>query len=664
MFTNYQHTSATEDDLIVENLIENPDEANESQREYAKEIALSEPLLIKRLVSEKADVTAVNVTVQMPTGDEKAVRILMESSRALISSMQQEYPDIEFALTGLAPLSNAFAESAERDITTLVPMMFVLIILTLGFLLRSFTATFAVVLIIFMSIVSAMGIFGWAGRVLSPPTTVIPTIVMTVAIAGSIHILISFFNGLKLGMDKLAAMEHSMKLNFKAVFITSVTTMFGFLSMNFSEVPPLRETGTTVSIGVIAAFIFSVTFLPALMLILPIKAKTIDSEKASLMARYADFIIRNHLSLFIASIVLAIALIAAIPLNKINDEFIGYFDTSTQFRKDTDLVAQRLSGIYTIEFSLQSKDSDGISEPDFIRDLDNFSGWLKGFEEVENVFTLSDIFKRLNKNLHGDDASWHRIPDSKELAAQYLLLYEMSLPYGLDLNDQINVDKSAVRVVVTLKNISSFRTLEIEKAAQDWLAENTGFDAVYDSSPNIMFSHIGARNVRSIIEGSLLALIGISLLMIGVLRSLKLGLISLIPNLLPAAMAFGLWGIFYGNLGLSVTSAIGMTLGIVVDDTVHFLVKYRIARQEKQMSPEDAVRYAFTHVGMALIVTTFVLVSGFMILASSSFLMNAQQGIFTAMTLSIALILDFVFLPSLLLLIEERKYEKQQALSI
>jgi predicted RND superfamily exporter protein len=656
--SNYQHTYAIEDNLIVEDLIDEPSQLSKDEIKSAKKIALNEPLIIKRLLSEKGDVTAVNVTVQMPDGNESAVRELMAESRALVSKMEKQYPDIEFALTGLAPLSNAFAESAERDITTLIPFMFGFIILTLGLLLRSITATFAVVIIIFLSIISAMGLFGWAGRVLSPPTTVIPTIVMTVAVADSVHILISFFHALRTGADKLSAMEHSLKLNFKAVMITSLTTALGFLTMNFSEVPPMREVGTTVAVGVVAAFVFSTTFMPAMILLLPIKAKVKKEKQQSFWEKYADFVIKNKVVLFFSSILISAALIAAIPLNRINDEFVEYFATSTDFRKDTDLVSQRLSGIYTIEFSLESEQSGGISEPQFIQDLDKFSRWLKTFPEVEHVFTISDTFKRLNKNMHGDDEAWYKIPEDKQLAAQYLLLYEMSLPFGLDLNDQINVDKSAIRLVATLQNIPSYRTLEIEKEAQAWLAANTGFHKSYDASPNIMFSHIGARNVRSIIEGSFIALVGISLLLLGVLRSFRLGLISLAPNLLPAAMAFGLWGIFNGNLGIALTSAVGMTLGIVVDDTVHFLVKYQVGRKEKGLDPADSIRYAFTHVGMALFVTTFVLVSGFLVLASSSFLMNAQQGIFTASTIAIALILDFVFLPSLLLLIEEKKNEK------
>jgi len=655
--TNYSHSYGINDDLIVEDLIENFDELDQASIDRAKNISLNEPLLVKRLISDKGDVSAVNITVQMPEGNEDAVREVINAARNIITEMETLYPNIDFALTGVAALSNAFSEAAQRDITTLVPAMFLLIILILGFLLRSISATIGVVLVIFLSIISAMGIFGWMGNILSPPTTSIPIIIMTVAVADSVHVLIGFFHGLRSGLSKKEAMEQALTLNFKAILVTSITTIFGFLTMNFSEVPPIRETGTTVAIGVAFAFFLSVFFLPAFMHIVPVKAKPKTSTRLTFIERYAEFLIRHKTPMFAGSIIVSLIFLAAIPLNRINDEFIKYFHTNTDFRQDTDLVSKRLSGIYTIAFSLEAAESGGINDPAFIKELDQFAQWLKQKNEVEHVYTISDTFKRLNKNMHSDDESYYRIPDNKELAAQYLLLYEMSLPYGLDLNDQINIDKSSVRLIATLKNIPSYKTLEIEKMAQDWLNENANFHAYYATSPNVMFSHIGSRNTQSIIKGSLIALLLISLLMIIVLRSIKLGIVSIIPNLLPIGIAFGVWGIINGNLGFSLISAIGITLGIVVDDTVHFLVKYRLARAEKAMLPADAVRYAFSNVGLALFVTTFVLVSGFLVLASSTFLMNAQQGIFTATTIGVALILDFVFLPTLLLLIEEKKNE-------
>jgi predicted RND superfamily exporter protein len=257
--------------------------------------------------------------------------------------------------------------------------------------------------------------------------------------------------------------------------------------------------------------------------------------------------------------------------------------------------------------------------------------------------------------MHNDSDPWYRLPEQRDLAAQYLLLYEYSLPFGLDLNNQINVKKSATRFTVTLDSVSSQELLEIEKRAQVWLQENAPSMLANGTSPAIMFAHISSRNIISMLKGTTLALVMISLILIVALRSFRVGTISLIPNLAPIGIAFGLWGIFVGEVGLALSVVAGITIGIVVDDTVHFLSKYLRARREKQMNREDAVRYAFSTVGSALWITSIVLIIGFSILAFSHFQMNAGMGLLTAIILGLALIADFLFLPPLLIFFGEKK---------
>jgi hypothetical protein len=285
--------------------------------------------------------------------------------------------------------------------------------------------------------------------------------------------------------------------------------------------------------------------------------------------------------------------------------------------------------------------------------VERFADWYRTHPAVLHVNSLTDIMKRLNKNLHGDDPAWYRLPDQRDMAAQYLLLYEMSLPYGLDLNNQIDVGKSATRLVVTVANISSNEMLALEDTAQDWLKRNAPYMRSDGASPAVMFAHIGQRNIRSMLTGTTVALVLISLVLVIALRSLKIGLVSLIPNLAPAAMAFGLWGVLVGEVGLALSVVTGMTLGIVVDDTVHFLSKYLRARREQHLDSPDAVRYAFSTVGMALGVTSVVLIFGFLVLTLSPFRMNADMGLLTAVTIAFALAADFLFLPPLLMKVDK-----------
>jgi hypothetical protein len=234
-------------------------------------------------------------------------------------------------------------------------------------------------------------------------------------------------------------------------------------------------------------------------------------------------------------------------------------------------------------------------------------------------------------------------------------LYELSLPYGLDLNDQIDIDKSQTRITITLENLHTEEVLEIERRVSGWLTENTNLEFIV-GDPNLMFAHIGKRNVRSMMVGTSLALVLISFILVFALRSSRLGLISLAPNLIPAGMAFGFWGMMVGQVGMSLSVVAGMTLGIVVDDTVHFLSKYLRARRENNMNEIEAVRYAFNTVGVALWVTSFVLVAGFIVLAQSHFAINSDMAAMAAITIGVALVMDFLFLPPLLMKLEGNKH--------
>ena len=193
--------------------------------------------------------------------------------------------------------------------------------------------------------------------------------------------------------------------------------------------------------------------------------------------------------------------------------------------------------------------------------MDEFTVWLREQSEVMHVNTVTDTFKRLNKNMHGDDEKLYHLPTERNLAAQYLLLYEMSLPYGLDLNDQINVDKSSTRISTTLKTLSTQDMLAFESKARAWLTQHAQNINVVASSPAVIFSHLAMRNIDSMIVGTLVALAVISLILIFALRSLKIGLISLIPNLAPIGVAFGVWAIFVSQVGLALSIVAGNDIG-------------------------------------------------------------------------------------------------------
>lgn len=657
---NFQHSyAAGEDDLIVEDLILDPNRLSDEDIKKINEVSFSEPMLINNLVSPSGDTAGVNVTISLPGLDEEAeTPEVVAFVRQMASEFEQNYPAIDVRLTGMVMMNNAFGEYSRKDMSSLLPLSFLAMLIMLVLLTRVLAGTITTFLVIIFSILTGLGIGGYIGLPMTGPSSTAPIIILTIAIANSVHILITLRQQLQKGENKHQAISESLRINLQPVFLASVTTCIGFLSLNFSDAPPFRHLGTFTAIGVAASFFYATLFLPALMSLLPVRAKQGKAVSTYLMQQFADWIITHRKKLLPGMGVIIVALVVLVPRNELNDVFVNYFNEKVAFRVDTDFSVAHLNGIYRIDYSFDSGEPEGVADPDYLAALGKFTDWWREQPETRHVSSLIDTMLRLNKNMHGDDPSWHKIPEQRELAAQYLLLYEMSLPYGLDLNNQVNIDKSATRISVTLDNLSSNQLLTLEERAQSWLAENLpGFNNISGTGPSIMFANIGKRNINSMLIGTTLALIGISFILIFAFRSLKIGLLSLIPNLVPAAMGFGIWALTVGQVGLSLSVVTGMTLGVIVDDTVHLLSKYLRARRENQSNTFDAIRYSLVTVGPALFITSIVLIAGFLILTFSNFYFNSSMGLLTAVIIGMALIADFLFFLPLLMKFEEKRHE-------
>ncbi|EIX4882639.1 MMPL family transporter [Vibrio vulnificus] len=654
---NYQHTEAVDDDLLVEDLLYQSYPLTAERITKVRAVAMSEPLLVNALVSEKGDVAVINITMQMPGVDETAeVNEVVAYVEQMLSHYRAEYPDVTIYKAGIIAMNHSFAMAAQNDSATLVPTMLLVILVFLTLMLRSFLSVLATLVVIIGAIVATLGIVGWAGMFLHVASVNVPTLIMTLAVADCVHVIASMRHFMRQGMPKSQAIHRSVTLNFVPIIITSVTTAIGLLMMNMSDSPVLRDFGNLSALGVMIACVLSVSLLPALLNLLPVRFSAKQAAKSSgIMDKLADLVVHRRNVLLPLSIVVIAGSAALIPYNKVNDESVKYFDTSSEFRQAADFMEQRIGGMTTMSIAIKTHQSQGIASPEFLEVLGEFTRWLREQPETDHVASLSDIYKRLNKNMHGDDSAYYALPAERELAAQYLLLYEMSLPFGLDLNNQVNVDKSSVKLQLTVKNLGSVELVALEERIYQWFASHAPRYQVVASSPSLMFAHIGETNMASMLSTLPITLILISALMIFALRSWRLGVISLVPNIAPAVIGFGLWALISGEINLGLSVVVTLTLGIVVDDAVHFLAKYQHARKEGQ-NAEQAVRYAFHTVGRALWITTVVLVAGFSVLAMSQFRLNSDMGQLSAIVIFVALVIDFVLLPSLLMRFDTAEY--------
>jgi hypothetical protein len=662
---NYQHTWGADDELYVESLLEDLDTKSDADLKKAQAILTSEASVVKRILTADGNYAGVIIKFRIAEGDQDTANNAARAVYALVDALEQSYPKIDIHPSGTIINNFVTMELAMTDTGTVVGAMYLAMFFLLALLLRSFVAMAAIVFVTMISVIAGVGIACWGGAVFTALSMSSISIIITVTIAHCVHIFLGFFHYYSYhdghndspNTSKEAALLESLKINLQPVFLTSLTTVVGFLSMNLSEMPPMRDLGNICAAGVFVSFFCSYTMLPALIHALPFSRKERLEGKGfdRLMGHFAEFVIRRRVLLLSLCILVSAGSIYLAFENVINSKMAEAIKRPHHIRDSNDMVDKHLGGIYNIQFQMPAKPGLRITEPEYLQNLAHFAAFLRTQPEVTNVFSFSDVIKRLNKNLHDDDEAFYRIPESSELAAQYLLLYEMSLPLGIDLSNQVATDKESTRLVVTFVNMDTSGVVEFRQRIESWQQDNLPEYMRYvGTSYTTIWTELIKDALRFSIEGAMLALLLISMIMMVVFRSVKYGLISLIPNLLPAAIGFGFWKLYSGELNFGLMMVLTITIGIVVDDTVHFMTKYKRALETTAKTPADAVRFAFAHVGPALFITTLVLVTGFGILTTSQFVDNSTQGLLICVVLAAALLLDFLMLPPLLLLLTSK----------
>ncbi|MYF24418.1 MAG: MMPL family transporter [Nitrospira sp. SB0672_bin_25] len=652
--TNYYHSESVEDDLNVEQLVDDVGSLSDDDLARIERIALGEISIAGRLVSRDGRVAGVVISFALPDENSNAaVDEITGYVRNLLNEVRVNHPEIAYHMTGDVFVNHVMTEAVDDDMQILAPAAFLVIVCVAALLLRSLFGTLSLVVVLIFVIGSTMGVIGWAGMVLNAVNSGVPIIIMTMAIADSVHIIEKIMSGMRQGLDRNAAIVESLRDNAWPVFLTTATTMIGFLSLNASDSPPFRDLGNLVAFGMLSAFVYSMTLLPALLSVLPLRVRPGSTGRSAFFDRFGAFVVARRTLLLWSMTAVAVALITGIPRIELTENWLEYLDERYEFRRDTDFVVENLTGMENLEYSLNAGREGGITDPGYLRKVDAFVEWYRAQPEVAHVQAFSDIMKRLNKNMHGDDPAFYRLPENSELAAQYLLLYELSVPFGSDLNNRINIDKSGTRMTVTMLRLRSEEQRALDVRGQEWLRANAPGLATGATGISLVSANMQIQNAKSMLWGTVTAMALISLLLIGIFRSVRLGLVSLVPNFIPATMAFGVWGYLYGEVGNAGSLVTAIAFGTVVDDTIHFMSKYLKARREGR-SASEAVPYAFRSVGRALFTTTMILVLGFLVFASSAFVISWMLGLLVALTIGFALICDFLLLPPLLIAIDRK----------
>ncbi len=656
--TNYSYVRSVDDDLLVEPFIENALSMEDSFIQRREKIVEEEEIIYGSLISKDKKTTVISIVVDPPNPDANLKLIdTIEYMLEYIDEAKSNHPELDIRILGTPYQEYISPKMVLSEMPIVMPSMLLLILVSVFFMLRSAFAVLATIFVIVLSLISTFGSVGFIGNALNQMVITIPILIITLALADCVHLFSIFFQQRAKGYSSKESMVKSLELNLQPLFLTTLTTCIGFLSFNVLDVPPLRDLGNFVSIGIAMAFIFTIFFAAPLFSFFEIKAPKSVNQQVNLSKKIAKFSLKNSKTLLWSVPLMSVLLISLIPLNVLDENPTQMYDEGfTSFSSDTLWLDEMLGVTFPVSFKAESKNGS-VSEPEFLKKIDSFTNWLETQDEVNHVTSLAHTMKNLNKSMHGDDPKWETIPESEELSSQYLFFYEMSLPMGLDLNSSISQDRSSTKISANLDDMSGKEFLKFDSKVRAHLEDNNLTEIISPAAGfRVVFSHISTVIVNSLLLGVFIGLLLITLMLGLFFRSIPFGVLSAFPNVLPIGAAFGIWALYDGQVGFMVAVGMGSTLGIIVDFTVHLLSKYDLARREMGQSPEEAVMFAFESVGFALIVMTVVISLGFLVLNLVNFLPLHDFARFSTISFIMALIIDFLFFPNLLVKFDKRKF--------
>ncbi len=688
---NVRRTHGSQAELIVEDLLEHWPQ-NRSDLVSLRSTVMSNPFYLNYLVSEDAGMTAVIIETEatvdgdfdseadilaefdrpgsIPESDKEASHYFSEKeNREVVSAINRvvahhDGPDFQIVVSGGPVVVNAFNQATMQDIQRCIWLSLVSVALFLGMLFRRWSGVILPMIIIVAALASTMGIMSLTGVPIKITTTVIPAFLLSVGVCDSVHILAIFYRLLDQGRTKRKAMAKAFGHSGIPIFMTSLTTTAGVLSFLFADLQAITEIGIFAAVGVVLALIYSIMLMPPLMALARVKPKNRDTNRILSMDRFlgtvATFSSSNRKRILLVSVLLFMVFFPAIFLLKFSHNIVRYFPAGSQYRQDLNIIDTRMKGSITLELVLDTQRENGLHDPDILNRIEAFSRQTEIHQtediSVGKVFSLTDILKEIHQALNENDREYYRIPQEKALVSQELLLFENS---GADDLERL-VDSQFQKARITVKTPwvdavvceRFIETIQHRLAAQ--FPDSVSFHA---TGLMALLARAISAAIYSMAKSYLVAFIAITLLMFILIGKLKLGLVSMVPNLLPILTTMGIMGLLHIPLDINSLMIGSIAIGIVVDDTVHFIYNFQ-KYYEQKLDPDFAIRETLLGAGRALLITSLVLCTGFFILMGATLHHLVNFGFFTGITILIALVADFLLLPVIMIYMHPPRKDK------
>ncbi|MBX7149463.1 MMPL family transporter [bacterium] len=652
--TEYESIKSEDDSLVIKKPFETIPQ-NESAIEILKKEITEDPVTAEILTNTKQNITAFYLYLDVHEGDIQASDQMINEVEQIIK--EENKNNYEYYMAGRPVGDTAFNRYSVRDQRVFLPLLFLLITIVTFVFFRNIYVSILPMTVMIFTVIVIIALYFVMGNTLNAVTAMMGTILIAVCVADSVHMMLAYYENEALYPDKLTAIKNTARQLLVPCFFTALTTFAGFLSFNASPLVPNQVLGQYSSAGVMLAYVLTIFFLPILIWFLPRHKSKIaiimdDGAMQTVLNKVFKIVSKHTNAVFY--FFMAITLISLWGTTKVGVEtnVIDYFPKQDKTRQGIDHFEQELSGANTAELIIEStnKNYSPAVDPVFLNKLETFikkSGNNHSYF-IAKTITYSEYVKKLNQAFHNNDPAYYSIPNTTDEIAQLLLLAESAgdreiARYKTVDNQKIRINiKSHWRSSESMHKFSKTFTKEAQQAFSEFPVK------VQETGGNIVWLEVDDNLLKAEYQSFSTALVSVLVMMILVLRSLKGGIITMIPNVIPIFITLGLMGLFDIKLNIATVMTAGISIGITVDDSIHYLMKFKkLVVLHKDY--EKAILETNKSIGTAVIFTSVVLVLGFGVLGLSNFQPMKNFGAATSFTLFISIFTEIFLMPVLLL---------------
>ena len=651
--SNYQYISSKDDEIIVEDFLYGDEDLSQK-----RQLALKDNLILNQLISKDAKTTMIALSLNENIGSDEAVNITVFSQLQSLLKEEANHSGYKFYLTGIPAVTASLVTISQGDAMVLMPLAVMVVVLFLFLIFRSILGILIPSVVIVFTFLTVLSIQILLGYKLNNFTVNIPSFITAIAIADAMHFYLAWIYYKLKGKNTKEALADALRSNIIPMALTSFTTAVGFATLGLSAIEPIATLGIAITSGAILAFLLTITVVPAILLTLrddykvaPVKIMNLAHIKG-----YGAFIKRNDKRIVLTFFVLIALVSLGLFKLKVDSNSIKYFTKDTIARSGADFVEKNITGSMRYEIIVDSQKKEAVKDPKFLESVVLFEDALKmHFDNVRFITSLKDIVARMQTVLNPDANS--SLPQDKNLVAQYLLLYSMSLPQGMELNDKMDTQERYLRLTINTNIVDTSKDLEMIQWIKNYFNTKTSYSADVQGQTAI-FAYMQSSVTDTLIISISMTLIIVTLSMLMIFKNLKMLWLFLMPNIAPIIFVGGVMGLLGISVDIGIAISAAVILGIAVDDTIHFFSKYY--ESIKVRGFEETIDYTISHSGNAMILTTLILSLTFALFGVSSFVPNINFAIVTVSALNIALIFDLVLLPALLSLLRKNRNEGEK----